>query len=169
MISSIESIFLKNAQRFHTRFVRYRNLSSSGQALCSNDLLQATQARSTAIIDRYNKRDHLDYDVWKKRLIYRSKQRGWLEVDLLLGTYAGENVPLMSPDELEQFEDFINLETIDIYNIITLRTDIPDELKSQLSGEPSMAEKIQKWASSMPLGTADPDKYKQVKLQNNLI
>jgi succinate dehydrogenase assembly factor 2 len=111
----------------------------------------------------------LDFEVWKKRLVYRAKQRGWLEVDLLLGTYAGENVPLMSPDELEQFEDFINLETIDIYNIITLRTDVPDTLKSQISGELSMAEKIQQWAMKMPLGTADPEKYKQIKEKNNLI
>ena len=31
-------------------------------------------------------------DIRKKRLVYRSKQRGWLEVDLLLGTWASENV-----------------------------------------------------------------------------
>jgi len=109
----------------------------------------------------------LDFEVWKKRLIYRSKQRGWLEVDLLLGTYAGENVPLMSPDELEQFEDFINLETIDIYNIITHRTPVPESLKKP-DGVVSIAEQIQQWAVSRPIGT-DPEKYKEIKEQNNLI
>ena len=29
----------------------------------------------------------------RKRLIYRSKQRGWLEVDLLLGSFATKYVP----------------------------------------------------------------------------
>ena len=141
---------------------------SGHEKIFGDAILEATQARASAISDRYTKRDHLDFEVWKKRLIYRSKQRGWLEVDLLLGTYASENVPFMNPRELEQFEDFINLETIDIYNIITLRTDVPDDLK-QPNGERSMAEKIQEWAMSRPLGTADPEKYKEIKEQNNLI
>jgi succinate dehydrogenase assembly factor 2 len=34
--------------------------------------------------------------VRRKRLIYRSKQRGWLEVDLLMGTWAVEHVPKLS-------------------------------------------------------------------------
>lgn len=29
----------------------------------------------------------------RKRLVYRSKQRGWLEVDLLLGSFATKYVP----------------------------------------------------------------------------
>jgi succinate dehydrogenase flavin-adding protein (antitoxin of CptAB toxin-antitoxin module) len=175
-MSTCARVFLRRSHclRSHTSGsldsfgIKSRNLSGSNK-VSETAVLQATEARASAISDRYIKRDHLDFEVWKKRLVYRAKQRGWLEVDLLLGTYAGENVPLMSPDELEQFEDFINLETIDIYNIITLRTDVPDTLKSQISGELSMAEKIQQWAMKMPLGTADPEKYKQIKEKNNLI
>mmetsp|Transcript_13521 Transcript_13521/g.17092 ORF Transcript_13521/g.17092 Transcript_13521/m.17092 type:complete len:183 (-) Transcript_13521:11-559(-) len=71
-------------------------------------------------------KEELELEVRRKRLIYRSKQRGWLEVDLLLGTWAHENVPSLVMDELNQFEDFVNLETIDIYNVITLRSDVPE-------------------------------------------
>ena len=31
-------------------------------------------------------------DICKKRLVYRAKQRGWLEVNLLLGTWASDNM-----------------------------------------------------------------------------
>ncbi|EED94187.1 predicted protein, partial [Thalassiosira pseudonana CCMP1335] len=71
-----------------------------------------------------------ELDVRKKRLVYRSKQRGWLEVDLLLGTWASENVASLSVDELNDFEQFVNLETIDIYNVLTLRVDVPKEMQS---------------------------------------
>ena len=56
-----------------------------------------------------------ELDIRKKRLVYRSKQRGWLEVDLLLGTWASENVSLA---ELNESENFVNLETINIYNVL---------------------------------------------------
>jgi succinate dehydrogenase assembly factor 2 len=101
----------------------------------------------------------------QKRLIYRSKQRGWLEVDLLLGTWAHENVPGLQGDELDQFEDFVNMETIDIYNVITLRLDVPEEMKR---GGEGVVERIQLWARSSPLGKADPETYKKVKASAGL-
>lgn len=52
-------------------------------------------------------------DIRRKRLIYRSKQRGWLEVDLLLGTWAHENVHLLTEAELDEYEAFVNFETIE--------------------------------------------------------
>lgn len=107
----------------------------------------------------------LELDIRRKRLVYRSKQRGWLEVDLLLGTWASEHVHLLDMEELDEFEDFVNLETVDIYNIVTLRTNVPDELK----GGREVVERIQNWAKQSPLGKADPKKYGEVKGKNNLI
>ena len=69
----------------------------------------------------------------RKRLIYRAKQRGWLEVDLLLGTWASMHVPTLNTAQLNEFENFVNMETIDIYNVLTLRSDVPDEMKSSLA------------------------------------
>lgn len=37
----------------------------------------------------------------KKRLIWRSKQRGWLEVDLLLGSWAVDRVAQLRAKELD--------------------------------------------------------------------
>jgi Uncharacterized conserved protein len=88
-------------------------------------------------------------------------------VDVLLGTWASENVSTLSMDELDEFEKFVNLETIDIYNIITLRTDVPQDMKSD-DGK-SVVERIQEWARSSPLGKGDPEKYSVVKKQHNLI
>ena len=37
-----------------------------------------------------------------RRLVYRSRQRGWLEVDLILGKWATEFVPTLTAEELIQ-------------------------------------------------------------------
>jgi len=107
----------------------------------------------------------LELDIRRKRLVYRSKQRGWLEVDLLLGTWASEHVHLLDMEELDEYEAFVNLETVDIYNIVTLRTPVPDVLK----GGKEVVDRIQTWAKQSPLGKADPKKYSEVKGKNNLI
>ncbi|KAL7581308.1 hypothetical protein ACA910_006073 [Epithemia clementina (nom. ined.)] len=107
----------------------------------------------------------MELDIRRKRLIYRSKQRGWLEVDLLLGTWASEHVPNLSLSELDEYEIFVNQETIDIYNIITLRvTELPVALQNN-----SVVQQIQSWARSSPLGKADPETYKQMKQKAKLI
>ena len=160
------------------------NLSASEAAL-----LQVAQPRSDEILARHtrlptlegipkasldptictDKQDvtALELDVRRKRLVYRAKQRGWLEVDLLLGTWASQYVSTLNAKELDELEDFVNFETIDIYNIITLRLDVPEEMKTPDGS--SVVERIQEWARNSPLGRADPAKYKQVKTDNNLI
>ena len=115
-----------------------------------------------------NEKETRELDIRKKRLIYRSKQRGWLEVDLLLGTWASEHVSSLSVSQLDEFESFVNLETIDIYNVLTLRTDVPEDMKST-NGEMTLVEKIQNWAKESPLGKASREKYVEVKTKNNLI
>jgi len=130
-------------------------------------LLKIALPKSQAIFQKHIELPVDDIAIRQKRLIYRAKQRGWLEVDLLLGTWASENVPKMQEgEELDQFEDFVNMETIDIYNIITLRLDVPDDLKRDGNG---VVERIQEWARSHPLGRADPGIYESVKTEHKLI
>ncbi|KAI2510169.1 Flavinator of succinate dehydrogenase [Fragilaria crotonensis] len=160
-----------------------RNLSAKEQ-----ELLTVAMPRSDAIMERHVRfpklseipraslgppqdelvsDEELELQVRKKRLVYRSKQRGWLEVDLLLGTWANENVPSLSPEELDEFEAFVNMDTIDIYNIVTLRLDIPEALCTPDGS--GVVERIQAWAKAHPLGKADPEAYEKVKTENNLI
>lgn len=162
--------------------MEHNNLSPKEQ-----ELLSVAQPRADAIYERHvrlpklddipqqsligndalDNKDEIELNVRRKRLVYRAKQRGWLEVDLLLGMWANQNVPNLNMDELDQFEAFVNLETIDIYNVLTLRSDVPKEMKRE--DGTSVVERIQDWARANPLGKAEPEKYASVKQDNNLI
>lgn len=101
-------------------------------------------------------------EIRKRRLVYRSKQRGWLEVDLLLGTFATEYVPKMSEEEMDQYEDILNQETIDIFQYVTAAEEPPEYLKTP------MLEKLQEFASASPVGKASPETYADVKARSRL-
>lgn len=104
-------------------------------------------------------------EVRKKRLIYRSKQRGWLEVDLLLGTWASLHIPSLNDiEKLDDYESFVNMETIDIYNILTQRVELSEEHKG------TVIEDVINWSmKTHPFGKASPDTYEKVKKDHNLI
>ncbi|GMH68262.1 hypothetical protein TrRE_jg7539 [Triparma retinervis] len=100
--------------------------------------------------------------VRSKRLIYRAKQRGWLEVDVLLGTWAHHNVPKLDDKALDEFEELVNTDTIEIYNLLTLRTPIPEELDNET------VRSIVEWCEGQPLGKASVEGYREAKKEAGL-
>lgn len=68
----------------------------------------------------------------RKRLIWRSGQRGWLEVDLLMGTWAKDNVMGLDTAEMDAYEQILNLETIDIYNLVSGKDALPEEFNTPM-------------------------------------
>lgn len=97
----------------------------------------------------------------RKRMIYRSKQRGWLEADILLGSWAVINVPTLTADELDQYEVLLQEETIDIYNYVSGKDPLPDHLKNL-----SVMKNLQDYAKNSKV--TDPDLYEILKRTTNL-
>ena len=103
-----------------------------------------------------------DFDiVRRKRMIYRSKQRGWLEADLLLGSWAVENIPKLSKDELDEFELLLKEETIDIFNYISGKDELPPHLANL-----DVMIKIKDYAYKS--GMESPEGYDKKKRDANL-
>ncbi len=97
----------------------------------------------------------------RKRMIYRSKQRGWLEADLLMGSWASEHVPHLSEKDLDDYDTVLKEETIDIFNFITGKDPLPDRLKDL----PVMAQ-LQAYAYSSKVYL--PKDYEAMKVKANL-
>lgn len=106
--------------------------------------------------------DPADKDVARrKRMIYRSKQRGWLEADILMGSWAVEFVPTLSHAQLDEYETILNEETIDIFNYITGKDALPDRLKDL-----SLMKDLQAYALKSKV--FDPIRYAEIKKTSNL-
>ncbi|ETI19258.1 hypothetical protein G647_09090 [Cladophialophora carrionii CBS 160.54] len=56
-----------------------------------------------------------DLPTMRARLLYQSRKRGTLESDLLLSTFAAENLSSMSRSQLEQYDRFLDENDWDIY------------------------------------------------------
>ena len=100
--------------------------------------------------------------VRRKRMLYRSKQRGWLEVDLLLGSIAAVHVKDMSCSELDEFEDVLKEETIDVFNFVTGKQNIPAHLATN-----SVLKRLQEYAKKNTINS--PESYAEAKARANLI
>lgn len=85
--------------------------------------------------------------VMVNRLLYRSRQRGFLEMDLLVGIWAEKQIPQMSEDTLRQFEVVLDQENPDLYKWLTGQEQPPQDVVenaayqvSQRSIAPSLTE-----------------------------
>lgn len=66
----------------------------------------------------------------RKRLIFRSEHRGTKEMDLIMGSFARENVPHFSKEELEQYDELLKENDPNLYNWITGKEDPPANVAS---------------------------------------
>ena len=136
--------------------------------------LSPTQLRKIEVIDRHLRNQHLIVEdslsaterdqVRRRRIIYRSKQRGWLEVDILLGSWAVQNVPTLTTEELDEYELLLECETVDIFSYISKNTgEVPSFLENS-----KILKKIQSYAVGITSDMSTPDSYASIKRRSNL-
>ncbi len=69
-------------------------------------------------------------EIIRKKILFRSWHRGTKEMDLVLGTYADNNLSNMSYDELMHFQNFLNLSDPDLYKwLISEEKAFPEEFR----------------------------------------
>ncbi|HEY0902215.1 MAG TPA: succinate dehydrogenase assembly factor 2 [Micavibrio sp.] len=56
---------------------------------------------------------------WRKRLIFRSWHRGTREMDLIMGSFADQNVPGFDEAALQAYESLLETPDPDLYNWIS--------------------------------------------------
>lgn len=66
-----------------------------------------------------------DTENKRKRLIFRSWHRGTREMDLIMGTFADQNLQGFNEAELDQYEDILQTGDPDLYNWVSGREDAP--------------------------------------------
>lgn len=152
------------------RIVRIRLFSDSTSALLPG--LNPEQIRKIGEADLFYRTKHIQLEndlsseerdiVRRRRMIYRSKQRGWLEADILLGSWARINVPTLNEEELDELEIVLKEETIDVYNYVSGKDPLPDHLKNL-----GVMKKLQEYAMNSRI--QGPEEYEKIKKDTNLI
>lgn len=151
-----------------------RLFSAGGDRSSVNPLLpglSTSQIKKIAEMDHMLRERHLQIEgvlssterdeARRRRMIYRSKQRGWLEVDLLLGSWAVEHIPELTEVELDEYEIVLKEETIDIYNFISGKDPLPPHLQ-----ELNIMKKLKEYAFERNMTT--PEGYEATKRRANL-
>ena len=59
-----------------------------------------------------------DIENIRKKILFRSWHRGTKEMDLILGEFANNNVSDMDLEDLNKFQEFLNLSDPDLYKWI---------------------------------------------------
>jgi len=68
----------------------------------------------------------------RKKLLYRSKNRGCRETDILLGEFAMQEIEVLPENELGLYEQFLDEYDGDIYKWLTAQADMPPEYKDNI-------------------------------------
>jgi antitoxin CptB len=58
-------------------------------------------------------------ELLRKKLFFRAHHRGTKEMDVILGSFARENIAQFSQTELNEFSDLLEQSDPDLYNWIT--------------------------------------------------
>ena len=69
---------------------------------------------------------HLDLETRRRRLRFRAWHRGIRETDLIMGRFADANVDSFSVEEMEDFEQLLNIPDHDILAWVTGAAPVPD-------------------------------------------
>ena len=76
-----------------------------------------------------------DIEKRRKKAYFNSWHRGTREMDLLIGGFAEEQLASLTPEELERYEQLLQLPDSDLYAWVTGQAEIPEELDSNLLRE----------------------------------
>ncbi len=66
----------------------------------------------------------------RKRLVFRSSHRGIKEMDLIMGSFAVQNVPNFTVEELAEYDELLCNNDPDLYNWLSRKETPPAEVAS---------------------------------------
>ena len=55
----------------------------------------------------------------RKVMLYRARQRGWLELDVILGSFADKNLAKMTVEEVNLFGEVLGQENPDLFKYLS--------------------------------------------------
>jgi succinate dehydrogenase assembly factor 2 len=124
---------LNLAPMMSARFFYTSRPSPSSSASSSSTTSTSSPASNfTNQLPTYDDVKYSKLDSRRKRLLFRSKERGMLETDLILGSFAIKNLEGMNETQLVQFEEILDCIDPDLFMYLTKKVDTPPELDNEV-------------------------------------
>lgn len=80
----------------------------------------------------YDDEKYSRLDTRRKRLLFRSKERGMLENDLILGSFAFKHLEDLNDEQLTQFEQILDCIDPDLFMWLTKKATPPPEIDNEV-------------------------------------
>ncbi|MDN5249729.1 succinate dehydrogenase assembly factor 2 [Bartonella sp. TP] len=68
----------------------------------------------------------------QKRLLFRAQHRGMKEMDIILGSYAKQNLSLLSDSQMDELEHIMSFEDRELFNCFIGECCVSPELNTPL-------------------------------------
>ncbi|KAL3818463.1 hypothetical protein ACJIZ3_004368 [Penstemon smallii] len=120
LLSTVPRILSSNRTSSANHNTVYRPILSSFSRLYSSN--QTAESLHIDLSNEESKRRLFN------RLLYRSKQRGYLELDLVLGKWVEDNIQSMDENGIKSLVHVLNLENPDLWKWLSSQAQPPDEL-----------------------------------------
>ena len=72
------------------------------------------------------------YETLKKKVLYKSCNRGWKETDILLGKFAKNNIDSLNERQLIKFDELLDESDVDIFNWLSGKFIIPKKFDNEI-------------------------------------
>ncbi|WP_144184071.1 FAD assembly factor SdhE [Elioraea rosea] len=76
--------------------------------------------------------DSTPQDARRRRLLFRARHRGTHETDLLVGGFVASELAAMDEAALDELEAVLELPDVDLFDWLTGRRPVPEEVASPL-------------------------------------
>ncbi len=71
-------------------------------------------------------------DIFKKKILHRSKYRGIKELDIIFDRFVEKYNSSLSNEEFKQLEELLNLPDNELLDILLKKAEVPSNLKNQV-------------------------------------
>ncbi len=74
----------------------------------------------------------MENNIFKKRLLYKSANRGWKETDIILGNFVKRNISSLTESQLIMLDSLLDESDGDIFNWFTKKIAVPEKHNNEI-------------------------------------
>jgi succinate dehydrogenase assembly factor 2 len=116
----------------HSHSLLYFNTTYHHHHRLLTTVVRDSSNKNNMVINEWSSSIPKTSETRKKELLWKSKQRGILELDLLIGTYANEYMKDMNDREIDELEQILDIESPDLLQIVLRKQEIPQHLQNSV-------------------------------------